>query len=104
MLVIIIPLGNSVFLWGIRICLLAISERFGGNMTFQYIKLAVGRLKQYGDIVEAVPLDRNGNELPPVSERTAMILCATKKVLDYEVRDNIMFCRLDTDFDKPATI
>lgn len=64
-------------------------------MTYQYIRLAVGRLKRYRGIYEAIPLDEDGNELPPMSEDEMMFRCATRKVIDYTVEGNVMYCRLE---------
>lgn len=63
-------------------------------MTFQYARLAVGRKKEYRGAREAVPLTENGKELPPMPEDELAALTWTKKVLEYEIRDEVMYCKL----------
>ena len=64
-------------------------------MTFQYARLAVGRLKRYRDAWDIVPLTESGEELPPMSEEDLENLTWTKKVIDYEIKDGVMYCRLE---------
>ena len=64
-------------------------------MTFQYARRAVGRLKRFNDIYEAVPLTESGEELPIMTEEEMEFLTWPKKVIDYEIRDGIMYCRLE---------
>ena len=64
-------------------------------MTFQYARRAVGRLKRFKDIYEAVPLTESGEELPVMTEEEMEFLTWPKKVIDYEIRNGIMYCRLE---------
>lgn len=63
-------------------------------MTFQYARLAVGRLKRYRDAFDIVPLTESGEELPPMTEETQMYTIWAKQIVSYEVRDGVMYCRL----------
>lgn len=62
-------------------------------MTFQYARLAVGR--RFRDAYEAVPLTESGRELPPMPEEELMFLTWAKKVISYEIKDGVMYCRLE---------
>lgn len=62
-------------------------------MTFQYARLAVGR--KFRDVFEAVPLTESGEELPIMTEEDLEIMTWTKKVLSYEIKDGVMYCRLE---------
>lgn len=64
-------------------------------MTFQYARLAVGRLKRFRDACEAIPLTESGEELPLMSEEEQVYTIWAKKVIDYEIRDGVMYCRLE---------
>lgn len=63
-------------------------------MTFQYARLAVGRLKRYRDAFEAVPLTESGEELPPMTEDEQMHKVWAKQIESYEIKDGVMYCRL----------
>jgi hypothetical protein len=65
------------------------------SMTYQYARLAVGRLKRYRDAWDIVPLTESGEELPTMSEQDLENLTWTKKVIDYEIKDGVMYCRLE---------
>lgn len=63
-------------------------------MTWQYIWRAVGTYRyRFADDVE--PCDEDGNLLPYYGDEDAFLRYGAKKVLDYEVRDRIMYCRLE---------
>lgn len=64
-------------------------------MTFQYARLAVGRLRKYREVFEAVPLTESGEELPIMPERELERLTWAKKVKSYEIKDGVMYCRLE---------
>lgn len=64
-------------------------------MTFRYAMLAVGRIERYRGVAEAIPLTEDGNELPPMSPEQFMLRTWTKKVKSYEIKDGIMYCRLE---------
>lgn len=61
-------------------------------MTYQYARLAVGR--KFKDAREAVPLTESGEELPPMAQDALDALTWTKKVISYEIKDGVMYCRL----------
>ena len=65
-------------------------------MTYQYARLAVahGRPK-YREAEYIVPWDEHGNVLSFNSEDEEMFSCATKKVIGYEIKDKVMYCRLE---------
>lgn len=62
-------------------------------MTYQYARLAVGR--KFKDAREAVPLTESGDELPPMTQDARDALTWTKKVISYEIKDGVMYCRLE---------
>lgn len=64
-------------------------------MTWQYIRLAVGRIKQYRDADYAEPCDEDGNILYYCGFDDDFYRYATKKVIGYEIRDKVMYCRLE---------
>lgn len=64
-------------------------------MTYQYARLAVGRIKKFRNVFEAVPLTESGEELPPMTQDALDILTWTKKVIGYEIKDGVMYCRLE---------
>ena len=64
-------------------------------MTYQYARLAVGRLKRYRDAWDIVPLTESGEELPPMTETDMQYKIWTKNVIDYEIKDGVMYCRLE---------
>ena len=63
-------------------------------MTFQYARLAIGRLKRYRNVWDIVPLTESGEELPPMSEEDMERLTWTKKIMSYEIKDGVMYCKL----------
>ena len=63
-------------------------------MTYRYLNLAVGRKKEYRDVYDTVPCDEDGNELIFRSADDEMFGTWKKEVIDYEIRDKIMYCRL----------
>ena len=64
-------------------------------MTYQYARLAVGRMRKGRNELEAVPLTESGEELPPMTQDALDILTWTKKVIGYEIKDGVMYCRLE---------
>ena len=64
-------------------------------MTYRYLNLAVGRKKQWRDIFDTVPCDEDGNILVFNSEDEEMFGTWKKKVLGYEVKDRMMYVRLE---------
>ena len=64
-------------------------------MTFQYARLAVGRLRKYREVFEAVPLTESGEELPIMPEKELELLTWARKVKSYEITDGVMYCRLE---------
>ena len=64
-------------------------------MSYQYALLAVGRRGKYRDAYYAVPCDRHGNELPYLGDDDAFMKYGTRKVLDYYIKDKVMYCFLD---------
>ena len=65
-------------------------------LAFQYCTLAVGIKPQFRGARCAVPCDRDGNELPYGSDYTE-IAYWNDRVLDYYIKDGVLFCRLDVD-------
>ena len=64
-------------------------------MRYHYATLAVGRKKEYMDAYEAVPLTETGESLPPMSQLELEMLTWNLKVLSWEIKDGIMYCRLE---------
>lgn len=63
-------------------------------MTYQYIRLAVGRLKRYWDADYVEPCDEHGSPLPYMGFDDDFYRYGTMKVIDYEIKDRVMYCRL----------
>ena len=64
-------------------------------MTYQYARLAVGRKAPYRDAFVALPCDEHGNVLIFESEEEEAVNCWTRKVIGYEIKDKVMYCRLE---------
>ena len=64
------------------------------SMTYRYAMLAIGRKPEWRDVWDTVPCDEEWNPLSFSSQMEADINTWTKKVLDYEIRDKVMYCRL----------
>lgn len=64
-------------------------------MTYRYLNLAIGRKKEWIDVSDTVPCDMYGTVLTFNSEDEEMFGTWTKKVIDYEIKDKVMYCRLE---------
>ena len=64
------------------------------RMSWQYIYKAVGTYRwRFADWVE--PCDEHGNILPYLGDDDMFMRYATLKVKDFEVKDRVMYCRLE---------
>lgn len=64
-------------------------------MTYRYVNLAAGRKKKWKDVIDTVPCDMYGTVLTFGSEDEEMFGTWAKKVLEYEIIDKIMYCKLE---------
>ena len=64
-------------------------------MTYRYISMAAGRLPRYRHILDVVACDKNGREFPPMTEDEEMFRLWTRKVIDYNVVDNVLYAKLE---------
>lgn len=61
-------------------------------MTYQYARLAVGIKFKGADY--SCPCTEDGTPIDYTTEYEEMLYC-TKKVIGYEIKDNVMYCRLE---------
>ena len=64
-------------------------------MTYQYARLAIGRKKKWRDVFDIVPLTESGDELPVLPPDELDFMTWTRKVISYEIKDGVMYCRLE---------